>query len=151
MLYYEKYKLRRFHMKKKIVAFILIIALSVSAGQALAAQIEPISQDISDTPVTRLVLINSASPGLSVSGTTATYSLFITCISGVNSIQATLQIQQYSNGTWVDFGKSWNASASTNYLSTSGSRTVVSGGTYRLKVAITASNGTTTGSATVYS
>ena len=139
-------------VKRTIIALILIIALSATAGQALAAE-----SGVRHLPSTadsggqKLTLITGITPGLRVSGSTATYDLIVTCISSVNSITATLQLQQYKNGSWSNYGSPWNAYSSKSYLTTSGTKTVASGYTYRLKVDVTASNGSETGNATVYS
>lgn len=139
-------------MKKAIIALILIVAMSATAGQAFALSAEAEPPVLSGSPAPRLALIVSGTPSLSVYGTTASYTLNVTCISSVNSISVTLQLQkQNSSGTWSDYGTSWTASAATSYLSTSGTKAVASGSAYRLKVVITASNGTSTGSATEYS
>jgi hypothetical protein len=139
-------------MRKSIIAVVLVIALFGHVGQALALQIEalPDENDVISAEQ-KLMLITTITPSLRVSGTTATYGLVVTCISSVNSIKVVLQLQQLKNGVWSDYGSSWNASSSTSYLSTDGTKTVVSGFAYRLKVTITASNGTTTGYATEYS
>lgn len=139
-------------MIKTIIAFIIVLALLGYAGQTLAMQTEssPIAT-AEESPGQKLTLITTITPSLRVSGTTATYGLVVTCISSVNSIKVVLQLQQLRNGVWSDYGSSWNASSSTWYLSTDGTRSVASGYSYRLKVVITASNGTTTGYATEYS
>lgn len=139
-------------MKKVIIATVLIIVLIGQPGQALAfnagtPEIEKETENISP----RLTLINSINPSMRVSGTTATYALIVTCATTVNNVKVVLQIQQMKNGSWVDYGKSWDASASTSYLYTNGTKTVASGFSYRLKVTVTATAGTSTGSATTYS
>jgi hypothetical protein len=139
-------------MKKAFIAVILIAAMSVTAGQAFAVTSDAGPSGTTGTVSPRLVLISTVSPSLSVSGTVASYSLNVSCHPSVNSISATLQLQkQNSNGTWSDYNASWPASSSVSYLSTSGTKTVASGSTYRLKVMITASTGTTSGSTTEYS
>ena len=139
-------------MKKSLLAFVLILAMTGTAGQAFAADYEAASSTPSaGTEMQRLELITTIVPSLRVSGTTASYTLYITCIASVNSIKATMQIQQLSGGKWVDYGSPWTATATTSFLMTNGTRTIVSGYSYRLKVDITASNGTATGTATVYS
>jgi len=143
-------------MKRKTIALFFIIALLIPAGQVLAAQAESVPKDSLATssiiPIEPfLELINSIAPTLTVSGTTANFGLAVTCVSSVNDIRATLQIQRLVGGTWTNYGQPWNASSTRSFLSTSGSRAVTSGGTYRLRVTVTASNGTTTGSATAYS
>jgi len=140
-------------MKKAIISIALIIAMSFSTGSALATSVdaETTSTQTDKIELLKLDLISNITPTLRVSGTSASYSINVTCISSVNSIKATLQIQQFSGGQWVNFGSSWSVSSSTFFLMDSGTRTVTSGGTYRLKADITASNGSSTASATVYS
>ena len=139
-------------MKKSFVAIILILVVAVTSTQAFAAyQDEAPLQPAMDNATSRLVLIRDVAPYLSVSGASATYSLSVTCATSVNKLSAKLQIQQLVNGTWKDYGSSWSASSSTYRLSTSGSKAIATGYSYRLKVVITASNGTETGTLTAYS
>jgi len=141
-------------MKKSIIAILLLLAFVTTSVHALASNdytIPTTTTEADETTAPKLTLITTITPTLRVSGTTASYSLYVTCISSVNSIKATLQIQQLNGGKWVDYGLPWYASATTSYLTTSGTKTVASGYTYRLKVDITASNGTATGMATEYS
>lgn len=121
-------------MKRKLVAAILLIALLVPVGSALAAQPQ---DEIVISPF--LTYISTISPALTVSDKTATYSLYVKGTAGVTSISATLQLQQKnSSGVYVNYGTSWSASSSSSILSTSGTKTVASGYTYRLKVTVTA-------------
>ena len=142
-------------MKKTIIALILILALVFPAGQSLARPDEAAEAapeiSVVEQEMQRYILITVIRPSLLVSGTNASYALTVTCISSVNSVRATLQIQQYKNGSWVDYSSSWTASSSSYLLNTSGTKTVVSGFSYRLKAVITASNGTTTETVTEYS
>jgi len=122
-------------MKKKITALLLVLALLVPTTQAFAAPLT----DTAATPnvIMRYTYISTITPVLSVSKTTATYSLAVRGISSVKSISATLQLQKLNGNTWSDYGSSWSASSSSNVLSTSGTKTVASGGTYRLKATVT--------------
>jgi choline-glycine betaine transporter len=139
-------------MKKSTIAIMLVIVLFGHTGQAFASQTETIPDDNDVVSAEqRLTLITTITPSLRVSGTTVTYGLVVTCISSVNSIKVVLHLQQLKNGVWSDYGSSWNASSSTSYLSTDGTKIVASGFSYRLKVTITASNGTETGYAVEYS
>ena len=139
-------------MKKTIVALILILVMAASAGHAFAYHDDTAkASQIVDIQPMRLTLISGIAPALRVSGATATYDLSVICISSVNSIYAVLQIQRLESGSWKDYGSSWSASSTKSYLSTDGTKSVVSGYSYRLKVTITASNGSETGSATEYS
>lgn len=140
-------------MKKVLVVLASILILFSVGESALAVPSESRTQ-VADTmeTVTRLTLISTIIPTLSVSGTTATYGLTVKCASTVTSIKATLQLQiKNSNGTWSDYGSPWTASSQTSILLTSGTKTVGNGATYRLKVTVVASDGTTTGEATAYS
>lgn len=139
-------------MKKTLITFALILVMSVTSFQAFATyQDEAPLLSVTETASSRLELFRDVSPYISVTGASATYSLSVVCVSSVNSINATLQIQQLVNGTWKDYSSSWSADSSTCYLTTSGTKSVTTGYSYRLKVVITASNGTDTGKVTAYS
>ena len=122
-------------MQKKILIALLIVGLLSIGGQVFAAQPE---EAITVPASTRYTVFIVLYPTLSVSGTTASYSLSITCAPEVTSIVATLQIQKLTNGVYSNYSSPWTASSSNNRLSTSGTKTVESGGTYRLKVTATA-------------
>jgi len=134
-------------MKKKILALLLVFALLIPAANAFAAT--PPTAEVSPGGGAKYTYISAITPKLSVSGSTATYSLKVTGISSVTSIGATLQLQKLNGSTWSDYGSSWSASSSSNVLSTSGTKTVASGGTYRLKATVTVytSGGSETASA----
>ena len=139
-------------MKKAIVAIILTLALAAVSVQALATNDESTTTVCNLNAVAiRLTLIEDVIPSLKVSGSSASYGLYVSCISSVNSIKVVMQIQQLSNGKWNDYGTAWNSSSATSDLATSGTKTVESGYSYRLKVSITASNGSSTGTLTAYS
>lgn len=139
-------------MKKLIIATVLIIVLIGNSGQTFAFSSGVIEEERKiEISTPDLMLISSINPSLRVSGTTATYALTVVCATTVNSTKAVLQIQQLSNGVWSDYGRSWDASSSSSYLHTSGTVSVASGFSYRLKVTITASTGSSSGSATAYS
>jgi hypothetical protein len=137
---------------KTIIALTLMITVFASGGQALVGNAEPMNRiaPVEVTPM--LTLLSTLYPTLSVSGTTASYALTVTSASSVTSITAVLQLQKKnSDGSWSDYGSSWTASSTSSVLYTSGTKTVASGYTYRLKATVTATDGTITGSATVYS
>jgi len=141
-------------MKKIIIAFAIALLVVTVAGNAsvLASQPEkPQGLETSSSEVQRLTLITSVTPSLSVSGSSASYILGVVCIPSVNSISATLQIQQWNGSAWINYGSSWSVSSNKSYLDTYGTKAVASGYTYRLKADITASNGTTVGTTTSYS
>ena len=137
-------------MGKKIVSLLLALILLASATGAFALNTQTSREEIS---VSKYADLSKITPGLSVSGSTATYSLTVRGANNVTSLKATLQIQKKnSNGTYSDSGTAWTASSSSNYLYTSGTKTVASGGTYRLKVTVTPYIGYAKGTAeTAYS
>jgi len=123
-------------MKKIALSLFLAIALLAVASPVLA------DTDVSSSENVLIQLryedISSISPKLSVSGTTATYQLTAICNSSSASIIVTYQLQkQGSDGTYSNYGSSWTASSSTYYIIDSGTRTVASGGTYRLMATVT--------------
>jgi len=132
-------------LKKIIVSIIFILALVFSSGQALAWNNDAPFEETERESEMLLNLFTSVTPALSVSNTTATFMLSVTCISSVNSINATLQIQQWNGSQWDNYGSPWKATSSTSLLNTSGTRTVAKGHTYRLKVTVSATSGITTG------
>ena len=137
-------------MSKKVIALFLALTLLTSATGASALNTQTSREEIIGAKYTD---ISKITPKLSVSGTTATYSLTIIGNNNVTSLKATLQIQKKnSNGTYSNSGTSWTANSSSNYLYTSGTKTVASGGTYRLKVTVTPYIGSTKGTTeTAYS
>ena len=123
-------------MKKKIALLVLASALLLSGVSAFAAS--PDEEKAEQVVIFRLQDIERITPTLPVSGTTASYQLTARGAAHVTSMSASLQIQKRnSNGTYSDFGNPWMATSASNYLLTSGTKTVDSGGTYRLKVKVT--------------
>ena len=136
-------------MKKRTISILLLMAILFTSVPAFA--VETSRREGIEVP-TRYTNITSISPALSVSGSTATYSLTVKCPTDVTKIGATLQIQKKnSNGTYSDFGASWKAESKSYSLYTSGTKTVTSGGTYRLKVTVIASTSSGSSMATAYS
>jgi hypothetical protein len=139
-------------LKRKLSLLVLAFALLLPIAQAAA-----VPPGFAVTPTLfagtpRYVYLTLIIPGLSVSGTTASYSLDADGSSAVTSIAATLQLQkQNSNGTYSDYGTSWTVSDSDNSLYTSGTKTVASGGTYKLKTVVTAYTANGSDTATAYS
>jgi len=83
-------------MKKTITAFILILAISVTTGQSFASGFNTTPIETEHESEILLTLISAIRPTLAISNSTASFELLVTCISSVNSIHATLQIQQWS-------------------------------------------------------
>ncbi len=125
-------------MTKKIITALLLVAILVSTVSAIPAYAASAADAMPPAP-RRFENIVYIAPGLSVSGTTASYSLTVSGATNVTKISAILQIQKMnSNGTYSDYGSSWTASSTASYLRTTGEKTVASGGTYRLKAVVTA-------------
>lgn len=122
-------------MKKRLLIALLIAAFlipfsALATGPELSEQEEPII-------VARYQDMDSARAKLTVSGKTASYSLKVVGSNAVTKIVATLQIQkQNTNGTYSDFGLSWDATANSSVLTTNGTKTVSSDGIYRLKATV---------------
>ena len=123
-------------MKKKIVLMVMVSTLLLSGIPVFATSSDEVQSE--QIVLFRLKDIEEMLPLLSVSGTTATYRVTARGAAHVTSMSASLQIQKRnSNGTYSDFGNPWMATSASNYLLTSGTKTVDSGGTYRLKVKVT--------------
>ena len=120
--------------KRRIILLALSFALLLSGVSVFATNVDESEQ----VELFRLQDIATITIGITVSGTTATYRLSASGQSYVTSMSASLQIQKMnSNGTYSDFGNPWMATSASSYLFTSGTKTVDSGGTYRLKAKIT--------------
>lgn len=137
-------------MRKRALSFILIVAFLIPVGTLAAGPEQSEMNPLVIRPMYEG--IDFVTSNLTVKGKTASYSLKVTGASNVTKIVATLQIQkQNSNGTYSNFGSSWNASSSSRTLNTSGDKTVDSGGTYRLKATIKLYTGSSYSTEVVYS
>jgi hypothetical protein len=136
-------------MNKRFLATLLTVLMAFSfATTAQASVISAPEPEIGN----RYVDVGKISPTLSVSGSTATYALRVTGSSNVTKISASFQLQQRnSNGTYSNYGSSWTNTVNSFTMSTSGTKTVVSGCTYRLKVVITSYTSSGSSTETVYS
>jgi len=138
-------------MKKRIIGLFLIFAMLFPCVSALALTEEeaPPGEEV----LLRYEDFSRILPVLSVSGSTAEYKLTIVGASDVTSISVTYQLQQLSSsGTYSNYGSSWTASSDSRTLYDSGTKSVASGETYRLKVTVTPYiNGVKGTSETVYS
>jgi hypothetical protein len=135
-------------MKRKILIFALVMICFIQTG-ALAAN--PPEAERSEPIILRYEQMESASPGLSVTGKVASYSLSAKGNKDVTSISASLQLQKKVNGSYQNYGTAWTASSKSRTLYTSGTKTVDSGQTYRLKATITCYTSSGSATATVYS
>jgi hypothetical protein len=136
-------------MKKKFLATLLAILTVFSF--ATTAQASTISAPEAEIG-TQYVDLSRISATLSVSGSKATSILLVIGNSNVTKISATLQLQQRnSNGTYSDYGSSWTNTANGSSMHVSDTKTVASGGTYRLKVVITSYTSSGSSTETAYS
>jgi len=136
-------------MKKRFLSLLLAVIMMFSV--TVTAQASTLSTPESGIGA-RYVSLALAYPTLSISGSKATYSLLATGNSAVTKISATFQLQQRnSNGTYSDYGSSWTNTVNSFTMSTSGTKTVASGCTYRLKVVITSYTSSGSSTETVYS
>ena len=137
-------------MKKRMSCLLLVLAFLIPTGVMAA---EPEVQGVPEGLITpRFAGVTSAVVQLNVKGTTGSYVLDVGAKSGTTKITATLQIQKKNaNGTYSNHGSSWSATANGRVLVTTGTKTVASGGTYRLKATIKVYKGTSYTTDTVYS
>ena len=138
-------------MKKQIISLILALTLLISAVPAFAIneRLELANPGEATAKYTDVVTV---SPGLSVSGKNASCSVSVSGTTKVTKISATLQLQKKnSSGTYVNYGTSWKAESKSNYLYHSTTKTVDTGGTYRLKVSAIASYSNGSSLVTAYS
>ena len=137
-------------MKKATVALVLALTILASSSTAFAA--EPEVAVFPEDIIEEYQDISMITPGFSTSGTTGTYSLIVSGSYNVTYLSVTLQVQaRQTNGSYANFGSSWTASANNRYLYTSGTKTVTSGGAYRLKVTVYATTPAGTSAETAYS
>lgn len=141
-------------MKKEISALVLASMLLVSANAATPPEETNSTADVISTyedRETNYTYLDFVGYSLSVAGTSANYSLDVEGRSSVTKISATMQLQKKnSSGTYANYGSSWSVSSSGSMLSKSGTKTVASGGTYRLKISITATTSSGSATETVY-
>jgi len=135
-------------MKRKTLIFALFMICFIQTG-ALAAS--PSEAERSEPIILGYEQMESASAGLSVSGKVASYSLSVKGNTSVTSVSASLQLQKKVNGSFQNYGTAWAASSKSRTLYTSGTKTVDSGQTYRLKATITCYSSSGSSTETVYS
>jgi len=139
-------------MKKKVISLMLALTLLLSAIPAFAAADRESERANPVEDPAKYTEVATVSPGLSVSGKTASCSVSISGTTKVTKISATLQLQKKnSSGTYVNYGTSWKAESKSNYLYHSTTKTVDTGGTYRLKVSAIASYSNGSSLVTAYS
>jgi len=135
-------------MKRKMLFFALTMICLIQTGAFAVSQ----SGVERSEPITlHYVHLESATPNLSVSGKTATYSLSVKGNNNTTSISVSLQLQKKVNGSFQNYGTAWTASSKSRTLYTSGTKTVDSGQTYRLKATITCNTSSGSSTETVYS
>lgn len=139
-------------MLKKATSFCLVGALVLSFATGIPAGAVDETVAVSDSSIESApieimpmyAIIKNTSRDLSVSGSTASYQVTVNTLSSVK-ITATCQLQQKNtSGTYVNYGSSWSSSKTGTSLYTSGTKSVASGKTYRLKVTVKAGSETTT-------
>lgn len=131
-------------MKRLLSVVLTGLMLVVCTLPVFAADEQESAEPI--VPPTRYTVIRSKSASVSVSGTTAScYAKLTSQSSATLTIKMTLQ--KKSGSTWSNV-QSWTASKTGTSLTMSKTKSVTSGGTYRLKVVFTA--GSETVNQTVY-
>lgn len=130
---------------KRLLSVVLTgLMLVVCALPVFAADEQESAEPI--VPPTRYTVIRSKSASVSVSGTTASCYAKLTAQSSA-TLTIKMTLQKKSGSTWSNV-QSWTASKTGTSLTMSKTKTVTSGGTYRMKATFTA--GSETVSQTVY-
>jgi|GEM_PF-2873938 len=118
-------------VKNMLVALLMVVMVIPCFSMGVSAEEE-------DTVSAAYEDISGILIGCTRSGTTASYVLEVTANANVVKIDAALQLQQYSGGAYVNYGSKWTVTDTPNVLMTSGTKTVASGYTYRLRAVIVA-------------
>lgn len=128
-------------MRKKfsaiIIAAILIANLFVLPVAAETGILN--GDEIIISPMYTYISTGKATLSINSSGK-ATVETDVTGNSSVTSIKATINLQQYKNGSWATI-KTWNESSSSRILSFSNTYSVSSGYEYRVSSTVTAYSG----------
>lgn len=131
-------------MKRLLSVVLTGLMLVVCALPVFAADEQESAEPI--VPPTRYTVIRSKSASISVSGTTASCNAKLTAQSSA-TLTIKMTLQKKSGSTWSNV-QSWTASKTGTLLTLSKTKSVTSGGTYRLKVTFSA--GSESVSQTVY-
>ncbi len=129
-------------MRKKFIAIIsaiLIANLFVLPGAAYTGELK--RDDIIISPMYTYISNGEATISIDSSGK-VTAETSVTGTSEVTSIKATINLQQYKNGSWTTI-KTWNESSSSRSLRFSNTYTVSSGYSYRVSSSVTVYSGQT--------
>lgn len=128
-------------IRKRIASGILTLFMLVACAlPAFSLDIEePVEPIVPEAPY---VTIRSTDASIKVSGTTATCYAKVTSQKSA-SLKLKMVLQKKSGSTWSTV-ETWNSSKTGTSLSSTNTKTVSSGGTYRLKVTFTAGAESTT-------
>jgi len=118
-------------VKNMLVALLMVVMVIPCFSMGVSAEED-------DTVSAAYEDISTIAISCSRSGTTLTYVLAVDGSTDVVKIDAALQLQQYSGGAYVNYGSKWTVTDTPNVLITSGTKTVASGYTYRLRAVIVA-------------
>lgn len=121
---------------KKIMVFALLLTALLLPTRAMAASEQVVVPEFPDVPAYQdpAKIVTE----FKVQGTKGAYNVNVRGDTKIKKIIATMQIQKKSsNGSYQNYGMPWMAAAEGRLLSTSGTRDVAAGGTYRLKIVLT--------------
>lgn len=127
-------------MRRKIIAFIAAILIVNLFTVTAVADTGGLKEDKTIiSPMYTYISSGGASISINSSGK-ATVDTNVTGNSEVTSITATINLQQYKNGSWTTI-KTWNASSSSRMLRFTDTYSVSSGYDYRVSSTVTAYSG----------
>ncbi len=129
-------------MRKKFIAIIsAILIANLFVLPVAAATGELKRDDIIISPMYTYISNGEATISIDSSGK-VTAETSVTGTSEVTSIKATINLQQYKNGSWTTI-KTWNESSSSRSLRFSNTYTVSSGYSYKVSSSVTVYSGQT--------
>jgi hypothetical protein len=137
-------------MKKKIITLLLtMLIVSFCAMPVLANTSELNGDAVVISPMFTYISRAEAQIFINSSGK-ATVETYLAGNSEVTSTKATINLQQYKDGSWTTI-KTWNESSSSRILNFSSTHYVSSGYKYRVQSIVTAYSGTQSESTTLTS
>lgn len=137
-------------MRKKLITMIAAILITnLLVVPAMADTGALVGDKIIISPM--YTYISNAEALLSINSSgKATAEVYVTGNSEVTSIKATINLQQYKNGSWATI-KTWSESSSSKILNFIDTYYVSSGYTYRVQSTVTAYSGQNSESTTLTS
>ena len=135
--------------KKRINSLVVGIIIALSLMSTAFAEVEldkPEEPEVPDNPYT---VIQTTQASLTKNNSTASVSGTINAAAGTSKVTIKLELQVKSGSVYSTV-KTWTKTAQSNYAKQTGSYSINSSKTYRLKATFTATKNGSTETATVY-